>query len=60
MEITKYETNFKRKLFFNKYSNISIKNDIKNEENKVINIYPDISFQNFIGFGRSTNRIFLL
>lgn len=57
MQVTKFETNFKRKLFFKKTSNISFKPDIKNEENKLINIYPYIEFQNFIGFGRSFNSV---
>ena len=57
MEVTKFETNYRRKLFFNKTKNINFKTDIKNEENTLINIYPDISFQKFIGFGRSFNSV---
>ena len=50
MQVTKFETNFKRKLFL-KESNINFKTDTKNEENNLINIYPDIVFQEFLGFG---------
>ena len=49
--ITKYETNFRRKLFMNETSNIKLKEDNSNEENKIINIYPNIEFQKLIGFG---------
>ena len=51
MDITKYETNYRRKLLLNETSNIKLKEDTYNEENKVINIYPTIEFQEFIGFG---------
>ena len=60
MQVTKYETNLKRKLFLNKTSKISFKPDIKNEENKLINIYPSEIFQSFIGFGGALTRLFLL
>ena len=60
MEIIKYETNLRRKLFMHKSSNLSFKPNINNEENKLINIYPTISFQNFIGFGGALTRISLL
>ncbi len=53
MEITKYETNYKKKKYLDKKVDISFKEDIKDEENKLINVYPDIKFQGFIGFGRS-------
>ena len=51
MQVTKYETNFKKRITFKKASNILIKEDTKNEENKLINIYPTIEFQEFTGFG---------
>ena len=57
MEITKYETNFKKKKFLDKKDGIPFKEDSKNEENKLINIYPDIKFQHFIGFGRSSYSV---
>ena len=60
MEVTKYETNFKRRLFLKKTSNIDFKPDIRNEENELINIYPDIEFQDFIGFGRSSYSVLLV
>lgn len=50
MEIFKYETNKKRNLFFSK-SKVSPKKLDKNIEFKVINIYPDIKKQTFLGFG---------
>lgn len=55
MNITKYETNFRRKLFMNKTSNIDFTPDIYKEENKLINIYPSIELQKFLGFGRCFN-----
>lgn len=52
MNITKYETNFKRNLFMHDTSNINSTADIFKEENKLINIYPSLEFQEFLGFGR--------
>lgn len=52
MNITKYETNLKRKLFMYETSNIKFKPDVFKEENKLINIYHFIDFQEFLGFGR--------
>ena len=60
MLVTKYETNFRRNLYFKTTPNIVFKQDDKNEENKLINIYPSIEFQNFIGFGRSFNTVLLV
>lgn len=50
MNILKFETNYKRKLFFNK-SNSSYKNYSEKIENEIINIYPEIKYQSIIGFG---------
>ena len=50
MNILKFETNYKRKLFFNK-SNYSYKNYSEKIENEIINIYPEIKYQSIIGFG---------
>lgn len=50
MEITKIETNYKRKLFFCK-SKVSFKKYQEKIENQVINIYPEITYQTFLGFG---------
>ena len=50
MEITKYETNYKKNLFFYKTN----KKDEKMPdrfENELINVYPDILYQQILGFG---------
>ena len=60
MNIVKYETNYRKKLILHKSSDIKSKSDIKNEENKLINVYPTIEFQDFIGFGGALTRFFLL
>ena len=60
MNITKYETNFKRKIYMKETSNIEFKEDKYNEENNVINIYPKIEFQEFIGFGGALTRFYML
>ncbi len=51
MKITKIETNFKRKLFFYTTSNLSFSEKYTNQEKELINIYPDIEYQEIIGFG---------
>ena len=50
MEVKKYETNYKRNLFLNE---TTVKTTAYSEkiENKVINIYPEITYQSIIGFG---------
>ena len=50
MEITKFETNYKRKFFFYK-SKVNPKKYQEKIENQVINIYPEITYQTFLGFG---------
>lgn len=50
MEIYKYETNKKRSLFFNK-TTVKPNKIIKNPEYKVINVYPELQYQTFLGFG---------
>lgn len=50
MKVKKYETNFKRNLFWNE-SELNIKSYSERIENKVINIYPEIKYQELIGFG---------
>lgn len=60
MQVIKYETNFKRNLFMKKTSSIYLKQDTNNEENRLINIYPSIEFQNIIGFGGALTRFYLL
>ena len=59
MQVTKYETNLKRKLFLYKTSNKIVEPDIKNEENKLINIYPSIKSHDFMGFGGALTRVYL-
>ncbi len=60
MNITKFETNFKRNLFMYETKDISFNQDFKHEENKLINIYPSLEFQKFIGFGRCPNSALLV
>lgn len=50
MEITKFETNYKRNLFFNK-SIVKPKKYQEKLENQIINIYPEITYQTLLGFG---------
>ena len=50
MEIYKYETNKKRNLYLNK-TKVSTKKILKNPEYQVINIYPELQYQSFLGFG---------
>lgn len=50
MEVTKFETNYKRNLFFSK-SIIKPKSYQEKIENQVINIYPEITYQTILGFG---------
>lgn len=59
MNITKYETNLKRNLFMYETSNIKLKPDVFKEENKLINIYPFLDFQEFLGFGRCSDSVLL-
>ena len=50
MNIIKIETNKEKNLFFSQ-SNIKPKRYCKFVETKVVNIYPDVTYQEFIGFG---------
>ena len=50
MEVTKIETNMRRSLFWN-ISNPSVKEYSDKCEMKVLNVYPDITYQKFLGFG---------
>ena len=50
MNIIKIETNYKRKLFFHE-TNEKYKSYSEKLENKIINIYPNIEYQTFLGFG---------
>lgn len=51
MEIKKIETNIKRGLFLYQTTVTKIKSYTDNVENNVLNIYPDITYQELIGFG---------
>jgi glucosylceramidase len=50
MEIIKFETNQSKNLYFYK-TYIKPKKYSQNQEYQVVNIYPDITYQSFIGFG---------
>ena len=50
MEITKYETNFKSNIYFEK-TKLKDKRLSKFAEKEIINIYPEIEYQKIIGFG---------
>lgn len=50
MKITKCETNKNKNLYFNT-STIEPKKYSSKIQNQVINIYPNVTYQNFIGFG---------
>ena len=50
MEITKYETNFKNNIYFEK-TKLKDKRLSKFSEKEIINIYPEIEYQKIIGFG---------
>ena len=51
MKIFKYETNYKRNLFLHKYNFIYVHTYSEKIENNVINIYPNITYKTFLGFG---------
>ena len=50
MEITKIETNKNKNLYFNT-SSIKPKKYSSRLETQIVNIYPDVTYQKFIGFG---------
>lgn len=50
MKITKIETNKNRNLYFNK-STIEAKKYSSKIQDQVLNIYPNVTYQKFIGFG---------
>ena len=50
MKIIKYETNFKKQLYFNQ-TELKAKHFPKRFESQIINIYPEITYQKMIGFG---------
>ena len=46
----KIETNFKRNLFW-KASKVNLSGKLGNTEKGLINVHPDVEFQEIIGFG---------
>ncbi len=52
MKIVKYETNYVEKLFLTE-QNVNLKNISRTVEYRVVNVYPEIEYQKFIGFGGS-------
>lgn len=50
MKIVKMETNYKRNLYFDT-KEIKPNTYKQNMENDIINIYPNICYDEFIGFG---------
>ena len=50
MKVTRYETNFNKKLYFNQ-TELKVKKFPKRFENQLISIYPEIKSQKIIGFG---------
>ena len=50
MEIKKIETNSAKNYYFNE-TNIKPKKYNPLQEREVVNIYPDMTYQEFIGFG---------
>ncbi len=51
MKINKIETNFNKNFFLKETNNIRYKKYSTKMESEIINIYPDILYQTFIGFG---------
>lgn len=58
MNLTKIETNIKRNLYLQETKNINMHEKTSNIENQVIDIYPEIKFQEIIGFGVALTRKF--
>ena len=50
MKVKKFETNFKRNMHFAK-NEVNFKETNKNHEKDLINIYPEVEYQDIIGFG---------
>lgn len=52
MKLKKIQTNYLKKEFLKEYKEITLLKNLSNkEEFKIINIYPNIKYQHFIGFG---------
>lgn len=52
MKITKYETNFNKKIYYQE-TKLKDKRLSRFKETEMINIYPDIEYQTLLGFGGS-------
>jgi len=50
VNITKFETNKSKNFYFHE-SNIKPKSYSSKQESQVVNLYPDITYQQFLGFG---------
>lgn len=53
MDITKIETNIKRKLYFYETHNTVFSKRISSLEDNIVSVNPDISFQDIIRIWRS-------
>lgn len=51
MNIKKIETNYNKKYFLKDFNNIKYKKYSKSLENEIVNIYPEITYQDILGFG---------
>ena len=51
MNILKIETNYTKKQFLCEYKNIKISKYLPRYEKEMINIYPNVKYQSFLGFG---------
>ena len=56
MEIKKFETNYKRKMFFHQ-STPSTKKYTEKLENQIINIYPEITYQIILGLEEHLQKL---
>ena len=50
MKIERYETNYRKKLYFNQ-TELKAKRIPKRFDSQIINIYPELTYQKLIGFG---------
>ena len=55
MKVIKYETNFRKQLYFNQ-TELKVKKIPKRFESQIINIYPEITSQKIIGFGAAVTE----
>ena len=51
MNITKYETNLSKFKYLHNEGTTNMDKNLKNIENELIIIYPEITYQEIIGFG---------